>query len=243
MLKNDEIKRYDRQIMLDEIGRTGQEKLKGARVFIAGAGGLGSPVSIYLAVAGVGKITIVDHDTVSLSNLNRQILHRDEDVGRSKVASAGEKLKGLNPSITVECICETITDGNVSGLVGEADLIVDAMDNMPVRYLLNRVAVEKNIPFFHGAVNGFEGRVMTVIPGQTACLRCMYKGPVKEEKFAVIGTTPGVIGSIQAAEVIKYITGAGDLLLNRLLMYDGCGMTFTEFKVKRNKNCQHCGVD
>ncbi|MBA7638162.1 Molybdopterin-synthase adenylyltransferase [subsurface metagenome] len=242
MLTTNELERYDRQIMIRGLGEEGQEKLKQAKVIIAGGGGLGSPSSIYLAAAGVGTIRIVDHGSVELSNLNRQVLHWDEDIGRRKVASAAEKLKRLNPGVEIEAIEEVITEVNVSQLVADFDLIVDAMDNLPTRYLLNKAAIDKNIPFFHGAVYGFEGRAMTIIPGKSACLQCVYHGAViPESKFPVIGVTPAVIGCIQAAEVIKYIAGVGELLTNRLLIYDGLNLKFTEFKVKKDPNCEHCG--
>jgi len=241
MLTQSEKERYDRQIMIPEIGEAGQERLKRSKVLIAGAGGLGSPIAVYLAAAGIGKIRLIDEDIVDISNLNRQILHWDEDVGRGKVDSAFDKLSKLNPTIHVEAMRETIGEDNVSRLVEGCDLIVDAMDNLPTRYLLNGVAVERRIPFFHGAVRGFEGRAMTVIPGETACLMCMYRGPVPKEKFPVIGVAPAVIGAIQVTEVIKYLVGAGDLLKNRILLYDGLDLTFTEFKVKRNPQCAHCG--
>jgi len=241
MLTVNELERYDRQIMIADIGEEGQEKLKRARVFIAGTGGLGSSAAIYLTAAGVGKICVVDHDRVELSNLNRQILHWDEDVGKKKAASATEKLKKLNHDLEIEAIEETITEANVFQLIANFDLIVDAMDNLPTRYLLNKAAIEKNIPFFHGAVYGFEGRAMTIIPGKTACLRCVYRGVIPKEKFPVIGVTPAVIGCIQATEVIKYIVGIGELLKNRLLIYDGLDMKFTEFKVKKDPQCEHCG--
>ena len=240
ILSANELERYDRQIMMGEIGQRGQEKLKNARAFIAGAGGLGSPISIYLAAAGVGTIRIVDQDKVDLSNLNRQVLHWNDDIGETKADSALAKLADLNPTINVETSCETITDKNVSHLVAGFDLIIDAMDNFPTRYVLNKAALDRNIPFFHGAVRGFEGRAMTIIPGKTPCLRCMYKGSIPEEKFPVIGVAPAVIGSIQATEVIKYIIGIGDLLENRMLVYDGLTMNFTEFKIKKNPNCDHC---
>jgi len=241
MLNWDEQEKYARQIMLKGFGLTGQEKLKKARVFIAGAGGLGSSSATYLAAAGVGTLRIVDHDKVELSNLNRQVLHWPEDIGQKKVSSAKGKLKRLNPQVKIEAVEEKITEANVSKLVDGYDLIVDAMDNLPTRYLLNKVAIEKNIPFFHGAVYGFEGRALTVIPGQTACLRCVYRGDIPEEKFPVIGVTPAVIGCIQATEVIKYLVGIGQLLANRLLVYDGLNMKFTEFKVKKDPDCPHCG--
>jgi adenylyltransferase/sulfurtransferase len=184
---------------------------------------------------------MIDHDQVTLSNLNRQILHWEEDIGRKKVDSAGEKLRNLNREVKIEGIAETITEGNVSQLVDGCDVIVDAMDNIPTRYILNRCAIEKQIPFFHGAVNGFEGRVMTILPGKTACLRCLYRGPVPQEKFPVIGVTPAVVGSIQATEVIKYLVGMGKLLTNRLLIYDGLQVTFSEFTINKSPNCDHCG--
>jgi len=224
MLTTEERERYDRQIMIQGVGEEGQERLKEARVIIAGGGGLGS-----------------HHDTVELSNLNRQVLHWDEDIGRSKVESATEKLKRINPGIEVEAIEETITEKNVSRLVAGFDVIVDAMDNLPTRYLLNKAALEHNIPFFHGAIYAFEGRAMTIIPGKTACLRCVYRGVIPEEKFPVIGVTPAVIGSIQATEVIKYLVGVGELLGNKLLIYDGLSMQFTELRVKKDPLCEHCG--
>jgi molybdopterin/thiamine biosynthesis adenylyltransferase len=241
MLISDELERYDRQIMIRGFGPEGQGRLKRARVFIAGAGGLGSVVATYLTAAGVGVIRIVDHDRVELSNLNRQVLHWQEDIGKRKVSSAREKLKRLNPGVKVEAIGEMITEANISQLISGFDLIVDAMDNLPTRYRLNRVAVEKNLPLFHGAVYGFEGRVTTIIPGKTACLWCVYRGAIPKGKFPVIGVTPAIIGCLQATEVIKYIVGIGELLTNRLLVYDGLNMKFTEFKLQRDPNCPHCG--
>jgi len=241
MLTINELKRYDRQIMIEGIGKEGQEKLKKARVCIAGIGGLGSTAAIYLTAAGVGKICVVDNDRVELSNLNRQILHWEKDRGKKKLASAKEKLEKINHHVKVDAIEETITEKNVNQLVAGFDVIVDAMDNLPTRYLLNKAAIERNIPFFHGAVYGFEGRAMTIIPGETACLRCAYRGDIPHEKFPVIGVTPAVIGCIQATEAIKYIVGIGELLKNRLLIYDGLDMKFTEFIVKKDHQCEHCG--
>lgn len=241
MLSQEELNRYDRQILISEIGREGQEKLKKAKVFVAGAGGLGSPVSIYLAVAGIGHIRIADHGVVDPSNLNRQILHWRMDIGRLKVDSAREKLSKINPHVKIEITNKTINENNISSMTDGFDAIVDAMDNFPARYVLNKAAVERNIPFFHGAVRGLEGRAMTIIPGKTACFRCMYHGTPPAEKSPVLGATAAVIASIQVTEVIKYFTGMGDLLANRLLIYDGMSMTFREFKLKRNPECDHCG--
>lgn len=238
MLSKRELARYKRQILIPEWTQSGQENLKKARILVAGAGGLGSAILTYLAVAGVGEIRVIDGDIVELSNLNRQVLHSDKDIGRSKVDSAKEKLEALNPDISVEAIKEIITKDNVFELVGDYP-IVDAMDNLPTRLLLNRVAVKKNLPLFHGAVYGFEGRATTVIPGKTACLRCLYQGVIPG-KTPVVGVTPAVIGCIQATEVIKYILGTGELLADRLLIYDGLSMRFSEVKLKKDPNCSEC---
>lgn len=241
MLTPEEKLRYDRQIIIDGIGEAGQEKLKRAKVVIAGCGGLGSPAAIYLAAAGVGTLRIIDHDKVELSNLNRQILHWDMDVGRPKVISGGEKLKQLNVNVTIETVSDTIDAENVNMLTAQFDVIVDAMDNLPTRFLLNKASIIHGIPFVHGAVYGLEGRALTVLPGKTACLGCVYKGVPPRVKFPVLGTTPGIIGLIQATEVIKIITGVGELLSNRLLIYDGAAMKFTEIPVSRDPGCQYCG--
>ncbi|MFA5221074.1 MAG: HesA/MoeB/ThiF family protein [Methanoregula sp.] len=234
-----ERERYKRQMMF--FGDEGQERLKKAHIFIAGAGGLGSPISIYLAVAGIGTITLVDKDTVDQSNLNRQILHNDRDIGRKKTVSAEEKLRAINPDITVNAIDTTIESSNAAKLVGTADGIVDAMDNYPTRYLLNDIALAKNIPLFHGAIRGFYGQATTIIPGKTACLRCIFPNPPPQEVFPVVGVTPGVIGTIQATEVLKYVLGNGELLANRLLIWDGMQAHAEEIAVVRNPACVSCG--
>ena len=240
MLNSDEQIRYDRQIMLKGIGEAGQEKLKKARIVIAGSGGLGSPIAIYLASAGIGTIRIIDHDIVELSNLNRQVLHWDSDIGRHKVESAAEKLRQLNPGVTIETSSETISEDSVSRLISGCDLVMDGLDNLPTRYLVNKAAINSNTPFIHGAVYGFEGRILTVIPGESACLRCVYRGPVPATKFPVIGVTPVVIGCLQATEAIKYLLGLGKLLTDRLLVYDGLKMRFTELTVRRDPDCVDC---
>ncbi|HJX35997.1 MAG TPA: HesA/MoeB/ThiF family protein [Dehalococcoidales bacterium] len=241
MLTPEEKQRYDRQMMVSGIGEAGQEKLKKAHVVIAGSGGLGSPIALYLTAAGVGTLRIIDNDKVELSNLNRQILHWGKDVGKTKTASAYDKLSKLNKNVIIETVHTTIDESNVSQLTEGFDVIVDAMDNLLTRFLLNKAAIEHHVPFVHGAVSGLEGRAMTVIPGKSACLKCIYHSLPPEAKFPVLGTTPAVIGAIEATEVIKYITGIGTLLTDRLLIYDGLNMKFTELKVIRNTNCEHCG--
>lgn len=222
-------------------GQEGQERIAESSVFIAGAGGLGCPVALYLATAGVGKITLVDHDTVELSNLNRQVLHWEEDIGRRKSESAAWKLARINSTIAIDARCVTIDESNAAELVGDADLIVDAMDNFGTRYILNRVAIGKGIPLFHGAIRGFDGQVTTVVPGKTACLRCIFPHPPPAEEFPVVGATPGIIGLIQANEVIKYITGAGPDLGNRLLLWNGIDATLETLPLERDPCCTECG--
>ncbi len=239
-----ELQRYDRQIRISQIGEEGQKRLKQACITVAGAGGLGSPVAMYLAAAGVGRLKIIDEDTVETGNLNRQILHGQPDVGQPKTESAKETLTRLNPDIRITVKQTRITGDNAASLLAGCHGIVDAMDNLKTRYILNRTAISMDIPFFHGAVNGFEGQAMTVIPGQSACLNCLHREPT--EKVAapvtpVIGVTPGIIGTIQATEVIKFLIGRGDLLVNRLIRYDGLAMTFNEFGVRPRPDCGHCG--
>lgn len=231
--------RYKRQMML--IGDEGQERLKKANIFIAGAGGLGCPISIYLAVAGVGTITLVDKDVVELTNLNRQILHYDCDIGRKKTASTKEKLRAINPDIAVKVIDTTIDESNGAMLVGKANGIVDAMDNFPTRYLLNDIAIQKSTPLFHGAIRGFYGQATTIIPGTTACLRCIFPNAPPKEVFPVVGVTPGFIGMVQATEVLKYLLGSGELLTNRLFIWDGMQAHVEEIAVARNPLCISCG--
>jgi adenylyltransferase/sulfurtransferase len=233
-----ELERYKRQILL--FGEEGQEKLKSAHIFIAGAGGLGSPIAVYLAVAGIGTITVVDKDVVDQSNLNRQILHYDRDIGRKKTASAVEKLEALNPDITIKTIDIAIDGMNVAQLVGNADGIVDAMDNYPIRYLLNAVSQVKKIPLFHGAIRGMYGQATTIIPGKTPCLACIFPKAPPSEIFPVVGVTPGIIGMVQATEVIKYFTGSGELLMNRLFIWDGMLAQAEEIIVEKNPRCGVC---
>jgi molybdopterin/thiamine biosynthesis adenylyltransferase len=236
-----ELERYGRQILIRQVGLEGQKRLKQARVIIAGAGGLGSPIAMYLAAAGVGTLRLIDCDLVQASNLNRQLLHWQEDLGRPKVESARGKLTRLNPDIEVEVSGVKIDAGNAPQLVSGFDAIVDAMDNMAARYALNQAAIANRIPFFHGAVNGFEGQVMSILPGKSACLRCLAKHSPSGGVTPVIGVTPGIIGAIQAAEVIKYLTGQGELLAGRMIRFDGLAMEFREFRIKPDPGCDHCG--
>jgi adenylyltransferase/sulfurtransferase len=180
-------------------------------------------------------------DTVDQSNLNRQILHTDRDIGKRKTVSAIAKLREYNPDIIINAIDTTITADNIRGLVGQADGIVDAMDNYPVRYLLNRVALEKKIPFFHGAIRGFYGQATTILPEKTPCLACIFPRAPPKEVFPVVGATPGVIGTIQATEVVKYLTKQGELLAGRLFLWDGLAATSEEIALEKNPACPVCG--
>ncbi|HQD24788.1 MAG TPA: HesA/MoeB/ThiF family protein [Methanoculleus sp.] len=240
MLTDRERERYSRQIAL--LGEEAQERLSKARLAIVGAGGLGCPVALYLAAAGVGEIRLIDGDLVDLTNLNRQVLHTESDIGRPKVESAAAKLRAQNPGIRVAAIQAALDEGNAAGHLAGVDLVIDAADNFAVRYTLNRAAIRMGVPLIHGAVSGFDGQAMTIIPGRTACLECIFPAaPPGEEMIPVVGTTPGVIGLVQANEAIKYITGSGELLENRLLIWDGRAGTMTTLAVERQEDCSVCG--
>ncbi len=236
-----DLKRYNRQMMIKGFGEEGQKKLKNTRVFVAGVGGLGCPVSIYLAVAGFGHITIADMDVVDFSNLNRQILHWDKDVGEAKVKSGYDKLSQINPSIEIERFHGKIDENNVYDITKGYDIIIDAMDNFPTRYLLNRAALKHRIPFIHASVWGLEGRLCTIIPGETPCLECIFPHAPPRDVFPILGATPGVLGTLQVTEAVKVVLGIGKPVTNRLLLYDGEYMEFHEIEVKKNPDCPACG--
>lgn len=240
-LTSDELKRYSRQIIIPSFGQAGQKKLKRAHMFVAGLGGLGSPASIYLVAAGVGHLTIIDEQKVDITNLNRQLLHWELDVGRSKAGSAVEKLFAMNPYVKVDSKLEKITPDNVDELIKGADAVVDGMDNYPARYLLNESCVRGSIPFIHGAVEGLVGQLMTILPGKGPCLKCAVpQEPPKKRIFPVLGATSGVIGCLQAMEAIKLIVGIGEPLVGRMLVFNGKDMTFDEMTLKRDPECPVC---
>ncbi|MCQ6963738.1 adenylyltransferase [Methanolobus chelungpuianus] len=239
MFNENELQRYQRQMMIFD--RDGQERLKQSRVFIAGAGGLGCPIALYLAAAGVGHIYIADKDVIEQTNLNRQVLHWEKDVGRTKASSIEEKLREINPYINVIAQSLTIDEKNIMDLAKDADVIVDAMDSYNIRYLLNQAALRAGVPLVHGAIRGFDGQVTTVIPGKTACLKCIFTLAPPQEIFPVIGVAPGIIGLIQANEVIKCLLRIGEPLANRLLVWDGLNANMETFTVKRRDNCEACG--
>jgi len=245
-LSEEELERYKRQIILPEVGIKGQQKIKAAKVLLLGAGGLGSAVGFYLAAAGIGKIGIVDSDAIDLSNLNRQVLHRNGDIGRAKAESARLALKNLNPDIEVLAYPMRLTQENAEQTVTDYDMVVDCSDNFPARFLMNQVCVHFRKPFFYGAVSGFEGQMMTIIPGLTPCYSCLAPNmPTQSDNhIPVVGVVTGVIGMIQATQVLKYILGHGDLLVGKLLLYNALELDFLKLDVKRSSLCPVCsGVD
>ena len=239
-LTTDELGRYGRQMLLGNWGEEGQRRLKTSTVFIAGAGGLGSPAAIYLAVAGVGRIRICDMDSLEPTNLNRQILHDHTRVGLNKAVSARQTLALTNPHVEVTALTETITADNVDRLVGPADIILDCLDNFATRYVLNEASARLHIPLVYGSVWGMEGRLSFFQPPETPCLRCLFaEGPPKGV-FPVVGVTPGVIGTLEALEALKFITGVGANLKSKLLVWDGSTMSFKTLCIKRDPQCPVC---
>ena len=242
----DQIQRYSRHIILQDVGVEGQEKINSGRVLIVGAGGLGAPVALYLAAAGVGTIGIIDGDVVDLSNLQRQVIHFTPDVNKPKVISAKEKINQLNPDVKVITYHDFLTAANALEIIKEYDFVVDGTDNFPVKFLINDACVKAGIPFSHGGILRFEGQTMTILPG-TACYRCVFQAPPPPNavptcsQAGVLGAIAGMLGTIQATETLKYLTGVGDLLTNRLLTFNAKTMEFRTIKVKHNHRCAVCG--
>lgn len=230
MLSEEQRERYGRQMLLEDFD---QERISGSRVLVVGAGGLGSPVTMYLAAAGVGTLAIADGDTVSLSNLQRQILHGTDDLGRLKVESARDTLEAMNPEVKLICIPEFLTDGSASRLVPDFDFVVEATDNSASRYRINDVCLQAGVPFCIGGVSHFSGQAMTCLPGISASYRDLF--PEEPETSAdsplpVLGPAVGILGSIMACEAIKYLSGLDGLLTNRLLVFNALSMEFNTFK-------------
>ncbi|HID60910.1 MAG TPA: HesA/MoeB/ThiF family protein [Hadesarchaea archaeon] len=243
----DQIVRYSRQIILKEVGGKGQRKLLNSRVLVVGAGGLGSPVSLYLAAAGVNKLGIIDGDKVDLSNLQRQILHSTEDIERPKVESAKETLTKLNPDIEVVTYNERLNPENAATVIKNWDFVVDGSDNFPTKFLVNDACILENVPFSHGGVLRFVGMTTTILPHKGPCYRCLTPeapppGMIPTcQEAGVLGAVPGVIGAVQATEALKYLLEAGELLVGRVLFFDAAGMRFEEFELQQNPNCPACG--
>jgi len=243
-----QLDRYSRHLLLPEVGESGQQKLLEGRVLVLGAGGLGSPAALYLAAAGVGKLGIIDADTVDASNLQRQIIHGLDRVGQSKVKSAAQSIANLNPDVEVVTFDERLVSTNVDRVFDHGwDVIVDGLDNFPTRYLVNDASVFKGIPVVHGSIFRFDGQVTTFWPGKGPCYRCLYPEPPPAHlapscaEAGVLGVLPGMIGVAQATEAVKILLGQGEPLVGRLLQYDSLKMEFRTFKLRRNTHCPVCG--
>src|SRR5499433_3831048 len=247
-LDNDEILRYSRHLIMPEVGMEGQQKLKAARVLCIGAGGLGSPLAVYLAAAGVGTLGIVDFDVVDFTNLQRQIIHTTADVGRKKLESAAEKLKAINPFLNVRTFETRLSSDNALDLFREFDIIADGTDNFPTRYLVNDACVLTGKPNVYGSIFRFEGQASVFATEEGPCYRCLYPEPPPPglvpscAEGGVLGILPGLVGVMQATEVIKLILGKGEPLIGRLLLIDALGMKFRELKLRKNPECPVCGA-
>ncbi len=233
--------RYRRQLLIDGWGQETQDRLAGSRVFIAGAGGLGCPVALNLTSTGVGHITLCDCDTVDATNLNRQFLHAEKNIGLEKTTSALQFLTRFNSSIDFTALACRIDKDNVHELVGDADIILDCLDNFTARYALNQCAIEKNIPLVHGAVWGLEGRVTVFRPPETPCLACMFPAPPKEHEIPVLGPVTAATGSIQAMEAILFLAGMHTPLCGEMLVMDYSAMHFQSLQISRRSSCPACG--
>jgi sulfur-carrier protein adenylyltransferase/sulfurtransferase len=249
-LGEEQRRRYSRHILIPEVGEEGQLKLLNSRILLIGAGGLGSPASLYLAAAGVGTLGIVDDDTVDATNLQRQIVHSTDRLGDSKAESAKQTIEALNPDVTVKTYRERLTSENADRILGEGwDVIVDGADNFPTRYLLNDASVWHGIPVVHGSIYRFEGQVTVFKPHEGPCYRCLFPQPPPPElapscaEGGVLGVLPGVVGSIQANEALKLALGIGEPLIGRLLLFDALAASFTEVSLRRDPTCPVCGDD
>ncbi len=247
-LTEEQLERYSRHILMRNVGVEGQEKICGGKVLIIGAGGLGSTVSLYLAAAGVGTIGLADGDVVDLANLQRQVIHFTADVGKAKVISAKEKMEAINPDIKVVTYRERVSANNISEIIKEYDFVVDCTDNFPSKFLINDACVLGEKPFSHAGILRFDGQTMTYVPGET-CYRCVFKAPPPKgaipggAQVGVLGAAVGMLGTIQAAEALKYLAGIGELLVNRLLIFDALSMNFRTVSFKWNPDCPVCGED
>lgn len=239
--------RYSRHILLEGVGQDGQAKLLESKVLVIGCGGLGSPVCLYLAAAGVGTIGIVDSDQVDLSNLQRQIAHHTADIGVDKVESAKAKINSMNPDVMVQAHKVWADAGNIRDIIAGYDFVIDATDNFAAKFLMNDACFFERKPLCHAGVVGFEGQMMTIIPGETACYRCIFDAPPPDGAVAMCGdvgvlcTVPGVIGTLQATEAIKRILSIGDPAINSLLTYNAMNTSFRRIPLKRNPDCSLCG--
>ena len=245
----EQIERYSRHIILEQVGVEGQQKLLASKVLIIGAGGLGAPAALYLAAAGVGTIGVVDADVVDLTNLQRQVIHFTADVGIDKVESAANKIRAINPDVTVNCYKQWAKAENILAMIRDYDFVIDGTDNFPAKFLVNDACYFEKIPFSHAGILRFDGQLMTILPGESACYRCVFPAPPPANvvpscsQAGVLGVLAGVVGSLQATEAIKFLLGLGDLLSNRLLTYNALTMQFRSITLKRKPTCPICGAD
>lgn len=245
---DEQITRYSRHILLPEVGGKGQQKISRSRILIVGAGGLGSPAALYLAAAGVGTLGLIDHDVVDLSNLQRQVIHHTPDIGRLKVLSAKEKIQALNPDVAVVIHEKSLMAANALEVIRGYDVVIDGVDNFPAKFLINDACYFAGRPLVHGGILRFEGRVTTIVPGQSACYRCVFRQPPPSglvascQEAGVLGVLAGIIGTLQASEALKLILGIGRPLTDRLLDFDARNSTFREITVRRNPRCALCGT-
>src|SRR6516165_7274929 len=246
-LSRQEVARYSRHLIMPEVGMDGQKRLKASSVLLIGAGGLGSPLALYLAAAGVGRIGLVDFDVVDFSNLQRQVLHGTPDVGRPKLQSAKNRLQAINPEVCIDLYETRLTSANAISIIEPYDVVIDGTDNFPTRYLVNDACVLLNKPNVYGSIFRFDGQASVFYPPHGPCYRCLYPEPPPPGEVpscaegGVLGILPGLIGCIQATEGVKLILGNGTPLVGRLLLYDALSMKFQEFKVRRNPKCPMCG--
>ena len=245
-LNNSQEERYNRHILLDGFGKEGQLRLLNARVLVVGTGGLGSPIALYLAAAGVGTLGLIDDDVVSLSNLQRQVIHATSGIDRPKVDSAKEKINDINPDVQVITYKEFLTEANAPSIIEQFDYVMDGTDNFSAKYLINDTCVSLNKPFTMGGIVRYQGELMTHIPG-TACYRCLFPEPPAPEEvekgseIGVLGSIAGICGTLMATECIKYFIGNGELLTNALLTFDALSMQFTRFNFQKREMCKVCG--
>ena len=248
-LNKEQIERYSRQIAIRQIGKAGQKKLLAGRVLIIGAGGLGSTAGLYLGAAGVGTIGIVDSDKVELSNLNRQVLYGTDDLGKQKVLSAAARLRDINPDVNVHTYYSRVKAGNIGEMIREYDFVIDATDNFAGKFLINDACYFEKVPFSHASVLELDGQLMTVLPGKSACYRCVLSEPPEEgtvpnsAEAGILGTVPAVVGALQANEAIKFILKIGELGINKMLIYEGLTGIFRQISVDRDPDCCLCGND
>ena len=242
-----EVLRYSRQIILPQVGGRGQERLKSSRVLVVGAGGLGSPALLYLAAAGVGTLGVCDGDAVDPTNLQRQVIHGTPDLGRPKVDSAADTLRRLNPEVEVVRHPARLAAGNALEILKGYDAVVDGTDTFPSKFLVNDACVAAGVPYVFSGILGFEGQILTVVPGQGPCYRCFFREPPPPgsvptcAQAGILGPVAGVMGSLQALEVLKLLLGTGEPLVGRLLLFDGLGLSFREIRVRRDPRCPACG--